>query len=81
VTITEDSGAYTASYRMEDGTYTYSNTCTLEALTQDTSITCVNATGYALPNTGGHGTTLYTISGLALMVFAVVCWKRRRSLV
>ena len=39
---------------------------------QPIAITCTNTTGYALPSTGGIGTTLYTMSGMAMMSAALV---------
>lgn len=40
----------------------------------------VNQTGYVLPETGGSGTTLFTLSGLCLIVSALmyIHYARRR---
>lgn len=49
-------------------------------LTQDTTVTAVNTAGYALPETGGRGTTLYTLGGSLLLMAAgaLLLYKQRR---
>ncbi len=46
------------------------------------TLTITNQTGQALPHTGGHGTLLYTLSGIALMLSAAMMYgfrMRRRE--
>ncbi len=44
----------------------------------DKSITVGNTSGSALPNTGGIGTTIFTIVGLVLIVGGIVLFVRRK---
>ena len=44
------------------------------------TLTVPNSAGVALPNTGGAGTTIYTMAGLVLMVVALVSLMYRRNL-
>lgn len=51
-------------------------------VTGDTAVAYTNTMGYRLPETGGAGTTLYTMSGLGLMLLALCLMyshRRRRK--
>jgi LPXTG-motif cell wall-anchored protein len=48
------------------------------------TVVIINSAPYALPHTGGRGTSLYTMSGLALMaltgsMYILYCYKRKRA--
>ena len=38
-----------------------------------------NSPGYELPHTGGVGTTVFTVSGLALIALALILLFKRRE--
>ncbi|MEE1228663.1 MAG: SpaA isopeptide-forming pilin-related protein [Lachnospiraceae bacterium] len=48
--------------------------------TDNDTITVINTPGQALPNTGGHGTLLYTLSGLMLIITSAIMFGFRRRL-
>ena len=63
---------YTVKWESTNGTPSGTGVTVAVAENKTTSVTCTNTTGYALPSTGGIGTTLYTMSGMAMMSAALV---------
>ena len=74
VTITETTtDGYSVKWETEDNGAPNGAAITMTVASGGTvGATCVNTTGYALPSTGGIGTTLYTMSGMAMMSAALV---------
>ena len=63
-------------------TITYTDAVYTNAEASGTVLTVMNTPGSALPMTGGHGTLLYTMSGLVLIAIAALmygsCSRRRK---
>ena len=75
------------SYTTPGATYLLKETVTVDEQQQEVTvgygIYVNNQSGYALPHTGGEGTTLYTLGGLTLMLGAALMYgfrmRRRRK--
>ena len=78
--VTEtDSKGYIVSYSVDNGTefdgYTVSGTVDTDGVI----VEFINSVGYVLPKTGGMGTTLYTMTGLALSMGASGLLYRKKK--
>lgn len=69
---------YSVSHQINAGTETAGSTGSGTLASAGSSITFINASMYALPETGGAGTLPYTVGGIALIVGALMYWILRR---
>lgn len=69
VTVTElNTDGYAVSWKNGEDAAVFGNTFSVDVTNSAAEVTCYNTTGYILPQTGGAGTTLYTIGGLLLTI-------------
>ena len=69
-------------FTVTDGVVTFTDTDAVKYSTEDATFTVGNKAGLALPTTGGSGTLAYTLSGLGLILPAIVlmmCRKKKKS--
>ena len=71
ITITEASDERFIPTFTVNGVATEGNTVTTTVLEKSNGIHCNNEGSYRLPNTGGAGTTNYTMAGLVLIILSV----------
>lgn len=70
--ITEtDTDGYIVSYCVNGGSMVYGDQANGSHNGADTVVSFLNKCSYELPNTGGAGTTSYTMAGLVLMIFSM----------
>ena len=70
--ITEtDTDGYIVSYCVNGGSMVYGDQANGSHNGADTVVSFLNKCSYELPNTGGVGTTSYTMAGLVLMIFSM----------
>ncbi len=69
--------AYDANGQIQQVTVTSNGTIVVGGFELGTTI--VNTSGFKLPDTGGAGTTLFTVVGLGLVVVAVIVLVRRNQ--
>jgi len=77
ITISESGyEGYTVSHRISpESEPAIGSTVTLNDVSSHAFITFINHGGYMLPETGGHGTSLYTAGGLCLLGVAYLLYR------
>ena len=80
-TITETNVPhYTVQYQVDDGSWNDGNTATGSIpVTTNGKVVFKNTARYELPQTGGSGTIWYTAGGTALLVLALLMYKKKRQ--